>query len=69
MDETDASTKVVTGAEAIALQEALARSHARDRDRVLSGDLKPEALHFIPAEMARNSTIHWPEEAVRRFRR
>lgn len=51
------TTKVAAGAEAIALLEAVERSHARDRARVMAGELDARALHFIPPEMARNSTI------------
>jgi hypothetical protein len=56
----DKEDRAVTGAEAIALLEALARSHARDRERVKAGELKPSDLHFIPAEMARESAVRWP---------
>ena len=57
MAESSTTTKVATGAEAIALLEAVERSHSRDRARVMAGELDARALHFIPAEMARNSTI------------
>jgi len=61
--------RVVTGAEALALQDALNRMHVRDRERVIAGELTAEALHFIPAEMARNSVVRWTDAAVRRLKR
>lgn len=69
MDETNSTTIVTTDAEAAAFQEAIARSHERDREQVIAGELEAGALHFIPAEMARNSTVRWTEAAVRRFKR
>jgi len=65
----DESVAVVTGAEALALHDALNRMHVRDRERVIAGELSAEALHFIPAEMARNSVVRWTDAAVRRFKR
>jgi hypothetical protein len=44
--------RIVTGAEAIALLEAVARSHARDQERVKAGELKPSDLHFIPQNIS-----------------
>ncbi len=66
--ETTTST-TASDAEAAVLLAAVDRSHARDRERVMAGELDARALHFIPAEMARNSTIRWTDAAVRRFKR
>ena len=54
---------------AAALREAVERSHVRDRERVIAGEIRAEDLHFIPVEVAKRSTVHWTDAAVRRFRR
>jgi 23S rRNA A2030 N6-methylase RlmJ len=59
---------VVTGAQAAALVQALARAQVRDHDRVLAGELKPSDLFFIPAAMARESIVRWADADTRRRR-
>ena len=50
------------------LREAIERMHVRDRERMIAGEIVAEDLHFIPAEMAKRSTVLWTEAALRRFR-
>ena len=68
MSTSATNSRVATGTEAAALVEALARSQARDHDRVLAGELKPSDLFFIPAAMARESIVRWADADTRRRR-
>jgi|CXWL01.1.fsa_nt_gi hypothetical protein len=68
-DDDAAQSDEVTGAEALALEQALRRMHLRDRERLVAGELPAEALLFIPAEMARNSVVRWTDARVRHFKR
>jgi hypothetical protein len=37
-----------------------ARQRARQERQVRRGRLAPESLHFIPAQMVREATLHFP---------
>lgn len=50
------------------IEAALQRMHARDRERVRSGEISAQDLHFIPADVARNSIVHWSAATTTRFR-
>lgn len=65
MKDTASIVKVATSIQAVALLEAVERSHARDLERVMAGELEARALHVIPAEMARQSTIRLSAASTR----
>lgn len=56
---------VATASKANALLEAVERSHARDLERVKAGELDARALHFIPSDMAVESTIRLSPASIR----